>query len=765
MAKRHSHYRSRGTSRRSGRGRFRGKAKFGSNNKRSTEFNINTLHVGGGDLSNPHMMEDYYFGHDYKQDSMRMGGFRPGKAQNNIDKSESSLPLRKRPVIFIKAVEIYDPSHDLIEKLRAKTFKISDARDETLFNDTDSEGTPEGVQNESKLEHHDSISIHERADAAAELEYIEGNVMNPKPESILFTSTMEENKKFMMSEVPDEKLFFVDEEPDREPSHIRTVSVKDDPCTKPRSSNVNFENSITIGKTELHLAQDGDGEVFVSLPEGKTHPFHHADSDVELDQIDVEVSDDDGFNYGNELHNARELDTEDEFHDNDDDSEENIMEMHWKSEGKGSQEMSPTISTNIKNLTLSDVSTTSEQSSQERSDAEKAPEFGFMEEDFTINISEITVTNIRLGATENSYYMGSFRFFGDHEYRWVDHDDLVEFVMELGLPEHRVRPYLDFVVNSIIPAESEEDKLEKRIAKEVAVLDDSDEDEDENSDIEVNYSDGEVFQHEVITEDMREGLDDLISYSAKYDKVRDQFFETKSITTAGRGNKRKLLFDDQLDLDADLRNVLQDKFNTRKEKKANKKKNKEDFISEANKESDDLFLKYPYGFHVQNIKDEFELFLSRNKPTMAFPPLDPHGNKTITKFAAAYFMKTKKAGKGGKTHVIVEKVKKTKWSTPSYGYIDQLTRQRPFFMRIDVRKPMEERIASEKVVVKGKFRVKEGGLVGENAPAIGSENIGRRMLEKLGWSSGQGLGAHGNKGISEPILAKVKISKSGLRHS
>ena len=39
------------------------------------------------------------------------------------------------------------------------------------------------------------------------------------------------------------------------------------------------------------------------------------------------------------------------------------------------------------------------------------------------------------------------------------------------------------------------------------------------------------------------------------------------------------------------------------------------------------------------------------------------------------------------------------------------------------------------------------------------------MLEKLGWKSGEGLGIQGNKGISEPIFAKIKKNRSGLRHS
>ena len=53
--------------------------------------------------------------------------------------------------------------------------------------------------------------------------------------------------------------------------------------------------------------------------------------------------------------------------------------------------------------------------------------------------------------------------------------------------------------------------------------------------------------------------------------------------------------------------------------------------------------------------------------------------------------------------------------------------------------------------------------MGEKAPEIDVNNIGRQLLERMGWSKGQGLGAHDNKGISEPVVAKVKKSKLGLK--
>lgn len=84
-------------------------------------------------------------------------------------------------------------------------------------------------------------------------------------------------------------------------------------------------------------------------------------------------------------------------------------------------------------------------------------------------------------------------------------------------------------------------------------------------------------------------------------------------------------------------------------------------------------------------------------------------------------------------------------------------------MRIDVARPTE--IHERKGTSKGKFHTVEGEYVGKDAPEIGQENVGRRMLEKLGWVDGEGLGAQGNKGISEPVMAKVKKNKSGLRHT
>ena len=56
----------------------------------------------------------------------------------------------------------------------------------------------------------------------------------------------------------------------------------------------------------------------------------------------------------------------------------------------------------------------------------------------------------------------------------------------------------------------------------------------------------------------------------------------------------------------------------------------------------------------------------------------------------------------------------------------------------------------------------DGEVVGASAPEIGADNRGRAILEKMGWTSGMGIGKVGNKGSTEVIKHVVKNTKAGL---
>jgi len=57
---------------------------------------------------------------------------------------------------------------------------------------------------------------------------------------------------------------------------------------------------------------------------------------------------------------------------------------------------------------------------------------------------------------------------------------------------------------------------------------------------------------------------------------------------------------------------------------------------------------------------------------------------------------------------------------------------------------------------------RDGEIVGATAPELGTDNKGRAMLEKMGWSTGTALGALNNKGIMLPVVHIVKTTKAGL---
>ncbi|KAF9083311.1 lariat debranching enzyme [Mortierella sp. AD031] len=65
--------------------------------------------------------------------------------------------------------------------------------------------------------------------------------------------------------------------------------------------------------------------------------------------------------------------------------------------------------------------------------------------------------------------------------------------------------------------------------------------------------------------------------------------------------------------------------------------------------------------------------------------------------------------------------------------------------------------------LKDSARALTGTVVGGTASEISTENVGHRMLAKMGWSPGIGLGASGD-GITKPIEAVVRAKRRGLGH-
>lgn len=396
----------------------------------------------------------------------------------------------------------------------------------------------------------------------------------------------------------------------------------------------------------------------------------------------------------------------------------------------------------------------SEEEHENGEDTDRKPseiEYGFLPEDYEFDVSQISISNVRFGI-KNQFYTKCLELTGsDDQSMWIDEDDITEYVLLKGVKDHRLKSFFSFITKGLV----DDDPFEVP-----------------------NYSDVYISETSEEEEDLDNGEEENLEQMIAFTKSQQQSFmdldipQTETLKTRGKGRKKQLDLE-RMQLDVDIRESLQDQYQVHRQAKRNKKERREEAVFEEALRKHDLLIKYPYSLHIKDISAEFETFLhDSSRDSMNFPPLDPHGNKTIVKLSNFYNMKSLKCGGGLKLFIKVSKNRKTFHYLPRYDQIGNVLRQRPIFNRTDQKRPKDEITRTDGNFKKDRSRgrgkanvnaIREGDIVGASAPEIDSNNIGRKLLEKLGWTKGEGLGAHGNKGISEPVVAKIKKSKTGLK--
>ncbi|WVQ82761.1 hypothetical protein IAT38_004893 [Cryptococcus sp. DSM 104549] len=170
------------------------------------------------------------------------------------------------------------------------------------------------------------------------------------------------------------------------------------------------------------------------------------------------------------------------------------------------------------------------------------------------------------------------------------------------------------------------------------------------------------------------------------------------------------------------------------------------------------------------VDERIQVFM-RDKKTqsMALPPMEKEGRQKVHLLAECYGLSSKSRG-GGKGRFTV--LNKTKHSG------------------LRVNEVLRERLLTAAPFAGGQFyqalysrggrfggggkkgggaaqqgpsaRAKDGDLVGHGAEKIGGDNIGHKLLSKMGWAEGGRIGMGSGSGIDVPIVAIVKNTKSGL---
>jgi hypothetical protein len=141
--------------------------------------------------------------------------------------------------------------------------------------------------------------------------------------------------------------------------------------------------------------------------------------------------------------------------------------------------------------------------------------------------------------------------------------------------------------------------------------------------------------------------------------------------------------------------------------------------------------------------------------------MDNHGRKVIHELANKLKIKSKSTGAGDDRRPILSRTSATlKYSEKVFEPTAARIR-RKYFPRTDTKSRIDPRDRGAGASAAA-TRVRDGDLVGQGAPELGSENRGRAMLEKMGWIKGMALGTEDNKGILQPVTHIVKMSKAGL---
>lgn len=155
-----------------------------------------------------------------------------------------------------------------------------------------------------------------------------------------------------------------------------------------------------------------------------------------------------------------------------------------------------------------------------------------------------------------------------------------------------------------------------------------------------------------------------------------------------------------------------------------------------------------------------------NLRSLALPPMANNERRMIHEVAHVLRLKSKSSGQGqARFPVLFKSTRSGDFDAAAIRQIDSLSSSRRFFPRKDVRgqrrsaglRPRRRNAGNTSGAA-----YRDGEVVGAAAPEIGEENRGRAMLEKMGWSKGTALGASNNKGMLQPVVHTVKISKAGL---
>ncbi|TFB06777.1 Protein SQS1 [Trichoderma ghanense] len=260
-------------------------------------------------------------------------------------------------------------------------------------------------------------------------------------------------------------------------------------------------------------------------------------------------------------------------------------------------------------------------------------------------------------------------------------------------------------------------------------------------------------------------------YAEEYDELIVMDWGRPSVSR--KKGKGRLPFPTD-DLDSDTEEALRTSYNNDRQKKAERKKEREELRAMGllgKRGQVDLRAKYSTGITMSQVIDEVKTFLAGSQETLTLPPMDPHTRKGVHELSHKLNVKSKSIGGGEQRRPVLYKTKKTSYNEQEFEQI--IVRIRRIFGRQPPNKPRQGQKGPKgskgskgsRPVARsggGGLNYYDGEVIGASAPELGTENRGRAMMEKMGWSTGTPLGASDNQGILHPVSQTMKRTRAGL---
>ena len=236
-------------------------------------------------------------------------------------------------------------------------------------------------------------------------------------------------------------------------------------------------------------------------------------------------------------------------------------------------------------------------------------------------------------------------------------------------------------------------------------------------------------------------------------------FERPSLQRKSKAQRAKVDFDVS---DSDIQQTLQVAWkNDRAKKKAQKQERQElrlkGLLGKGNEKRPNLKSKYPNGISLDQIGLETEIFMSSSNDNLCLPPMDARARKIVHEIGHRHGLKSRSMGAGNARFPILYKTSRTReYDAKVFAQVRRRFVPNP----TKSRKKTRSEIKTWGGAAPG-ASYRDGEIVGACAPELGQENKGRAILEKMGWSTGTGLGAS-NSGLSAPVQQIVKTTRAGL---